>query len=132
MKRRAAIRSFVGSAAGLVLSQQLFACVEETPGEINKLKGNINHSVCYWTYNFLTLEELCALVKKTGFSAIDLVGPKDWPVLKKHGIDSSMCNGAEISLVKGWNDKQYHSTLIKNYTGHIELVSKAGHKNLIC
>jgi hydroxypyruvate isomerase len=43
-----------------------------------------------------------------------------------------MCNGAEISLVKGWIDPQYHSTLIKNYTEHIELVAAAGYKNLIC
>jgi hydroxypyruvate isomerase len=43
-----------------------------------------------------------------------------------------MCNGAEISLKEGWNDKQYHSTLIKSYSDHIDLVSKAGYKNLIC
>jgi len=98
----------------------------------NKLKGNINHSVCWWTYNFIPLEELCLTVKKLGFSAIDLVGPKDWPTLVKHGIYSSMCNGAEINLVKGWNDKQYHSTLVKNYSDHIELVAKAGYRNLIC
>jgi hydroxypyruvate isomerase len=67
-----------------------------------------------------------------GFNAIDLIGPKEWDILKKHGIDSSMCNGAEIGLTKGWNDKQYHEQLIKNYTEHIELVSKAGYKNLIC
>ena len=97
-----------------------------------RLKSNIKHSVCYWTYNFLSLDELCKHVKEIGFSAIDLVGPKDWPTLKKHGVFSSMCNGAEISLTEGWNDKQYHSTLIKKYTEHIELVAKAGYKNLIC
>jgi len=43
-----------------------------------------------------------------------------------------MCNGAEISLTEGFNDKQYHATLLKNYLEHIELVSKAGYKNLIC
>jgi hydroxypyruvate isomerase len=43
-----------------------------------------------------------------------------------------MCNGAEINLVNGWNNKQYHATLIKNYTEHIDLVAKAGYKNLIC
>jgi hydroxypyruvate isomerase len=47
-----------------------------------RLKGNINHSVCQWTYNFLPLDELCAVVKKIGFSAIDLI-PKDWPSFKK-------------------------------------------------
>lgn len=92
----------------------------------------MNHSVCRWTYDFLTVDELCKTVKQLGFQAIDLVGPKDWPMLKQHGVYSSMCNGAEISLTEGWNDKQYHPTLIKNYTEHIELVAKAGYKNLIC
>jgi len=96
------------------------------------LKGNIKHSVARWSYGFLSLDELCATVKNIGFSAIDLVGPKEWNILKKHGVDSSMCNGAEISLTEGWNDKQYHPTLVKNYTEHINLVADAGYKNLIC
>jgi hydroxypyruvate isomerase len=96
------------------------------------LRGNIHHTVCHWTYNFLSLDELCGLVKDIGFSAIDLVGPKDWPTLKKHNVYSSMCNGAEISLTEGWSDRQYHSTLIKNYIEHIQLVANAGYKNLIC
>lgn len=96
------------------------------------LKGNINHSVCRWTYNYLSLDELCIAAKDIGIKAIDLIGPKEWDVLKKHGLDSSMCNGAEISLTEGWNDPQYHEKLVKNYTEHIELVSKAGYKNLIC
>ena len=43
-----------------------------------------------------------------------------------------MCNGAEISLTEGWNDKQYHARLVQRYTEHIDLVAKAGYKNLIC
>ena len=43
-----------------------------------------------------------------------------------------MCNGAEISLTEGWNDEQYHSTLVHSYLKHIDLVSDAGYKNLIC
>src|SRR3954466_10371458 len=98
----------------------------------NQLKNNLNHSVCRWTYNAYSLDELCKIVKEIGFHAIDLVGPKDWPVLKKNDVFSSMCNGAEISLTEGWNNEQYHSTLIKNYLEHIDLVSSAGYKNLIC
>lgn len=99
---------------------------------MHKLKGNVNHSVCRWTYGKLSVEDLCKAVKKIGFAAIDLVGPKDWPTLKQHGVFSSMCNGAEINLVDGWNEPKFHEKLIKNYTEHIELVSKAGYKNLIC
>jgi hydroxypyruvate isomerase len=130
--RREALKNILASTAALGTAGTLssFATCNSETGA--KLKGNINHSVCWWTHNFIPLEELCTTVKKIGFSAIDLVGPKDWPILKQHGIYSSMCNGAEIGLTKGWNDKQYHETLLKNYTEHIEWVSKAGYKNLIC
>jgi hydroxypyruvate isomerase len=108
-----------------------FTTAEQT-NTSHTLKGNINHSVCRWCYNQVPLEEFCAAVKKMGITAIDLVGPKDWPVLQKHGLFSSMCNGAEINLVDGWNDKKFHAQLIKNYTDMIPLVAKAGYKNLIC
>ncbi|AWW31364.1 hydroxypyruvate isomerase [Echinicola strongylocentroti] len=98
----------------------------------NMLKGNINHSVCRWTYGHLSLDELCVLIKDIGFSAIDLLGPNDWPTAQKHGVYSSMCNGAEISLEEGFNHTEYHDTLIKNYSEMIPLVAKNGYKNLIC
>ncbi len=118
--------------AGLAINKNVAAAMETDDNEMYKLKGNINHSVCRWTYDFLSLEELCNVANKIGLKAIDLIGYKEWGVLKSHGLYSSMCNGAEISLTEGWNDKQYHSTLIKNYTEHINLVAEAGYKNLIC
>ncbi|WP_230981446.1 hydroxypyruvate isomerase family protein [Echinicola salinicaeni] len=96
------------------------------------LKGNINHSVCRWTYGHLSLDELCVLIKDIGFNAIDLMGPKDWPTAQKHGVYSSMCNGAEISLEEGFSHTEFHDELIKNYTEMIPLVAKNGYKNLIC
>lgn len=98
----------------------------------SSLKGNIKHSVCRWCYANIPLEELCASSKQMGISAIDLVGPSDWNTLKKYGLDSSMCNGAEINLVDGWNDKKFHAQLVHNYTAMIPTVARAGYKNLIC
>jgi hydroxypyruvate isomerase len=128
--RREALKLALGTAAMTTLTS--ISSASPVAEEGFKFKGNINHSVCRWTFNFLKIEELCAVVKKIGFSAIDLVGPTDWPVLKQNGIYSSMCNGAEINLVDGWSHTEFHSTLIKNYTEHIDLVAKAGYKNLIC
>jgi len=96
------------------------------------LKGNINHSVCRWTFGEIALDELCVAVKDIGFSAIDLVGPSEWDVLKQHDVNCSMCNGAEISLEEGWCESDYHGSLIESYTEHIDLVADAGYKNLIC
>ena len=98
-----------------------------------KLKGNVNHSVCQWTYGFMPLDELCAEAKKMGLKAIDLIAPKDWPTLQKHGLECSMCYiGGKISLTQGWNDPKFHDQLIKDYLETIPLVAKAGYKNLIC
>jgi hydroxypyruvate isomerase len=121
-------------AAGMLGSFGAAAAEARTETEKNAapLKGNIHHSVCRWCYGDIPLEDLCVAVNRIGFAAIDLVGPSDWPVLKKHGITSSMCNGAEISLTKGWNHTENHPILIKNYTEHIGLVAAAGYKNLIC
>ena len=132
MQRRNLLKNLLLTGTAVAASPAISLASCGTAQTETKLKGNINHSVCRWTYNFLPLDEMCQMVKSMNFSAIDLVGPKEWNILKKHSVDSSMCNGAEISLTEGWNDKQYHATLIKNYTEHINLVADAGYKNLIC
>ena len=137
--RRVAIKKIVAGTAALGTAGMLSSLRSTAEGTEStkkkkkvKLKGSINHSVCRWCYSDIPLDQLCLGVKQIGFGAIDLVGPQDWPVLKEHGIWSSMCNGAEISLTKGWNHTDYHPVLIKNYTEHIGLVADAGYKNLIC
>lgn len=131
--RRRAIKNMVVGSLAMGTTAGAFArssSSKET--EAYTMKGNINHSVCRWCYGGIPLEALCAGAKKMGIVAIDLVGPKDWPVLQKHGLYSSMCNGAEINLEDGWNHPEFHSTLIKNYAEMIPLVAKAGYKQLIC
>lgn len=103
------------------------------PANSGELKGNINHSVSRWTYSYLGLEQLCEAVKKMGFSAIDLTGPKDWPTMQKYGIFSSMCYTAgDNNLDKGLNDPANHDKLIREYLEVIPIMKKAGYKNLIC
>ena len=132
--RRSAIRNIVAGTAAITATGMLFSFKKEESTEMisNRLKGNINHSVSPWCYHELTLGELCAVSKDIGITGIDLCGPKDWPVLQKFGMYSSMCNGAEINLTDGFGDTQFHATLQKSYTEMIPLVEKNGYKNLIC
>lgn len=132
MKRRTTIRNILTGSAVLASGAGLSAFRQELVSGYEPLKGNIHHSVCRWCFNDTPLEQLCAAVKDMGLVGIDLVGPADWPLLKKYNLISTMCNGAEISLTQGWADKQYHAKLIDNYTKHIELVAAAGYTNLIC
>ena len=129
LDRRTAIqRMMLGSMAATSLPS-----IASMPTQVfQPLKGNIRHAVCRWCYNSIPLEEFCRAAAEMGITAIDLVGPKDWPTLRKYGLHSSMCNGAEINLTDGWNDTRFHDTLVQNYTEMIPLVAKAGYTHLIC
>ncbi|RZL67995.1 MAG: hydroxypyruvate isomerase [Pedobacter sp.] len=135
LTRRKALKNILAGTAAISASTSISALAIDKSDVMEhkeKLKGNINHSVCRWCFDKLDVETLCIEAKKLGITGIDLVGPADWPILKKHGLTSSMCNGAEINLVDGFNDKKFHDQLVKNYTEMIPLVAAAGYKNLIC
>ncbi len=130
MKRRSFITASTIGTAGLAMANTI-PREQYIPGDFN-LKNNINHSVCQWCFASYPLEEFLAILNDLGVTAIDLVGPKDWPLLKKYNIHCAMCNGAEISLTEGWNNTEYHEQLIKNYTAIIPQVADAGYTSLIC
>jgi len=131
LSRRNALKTIVAGTAAIGVSATLPAfALEEYKSTM--LKGNVNHSVCRWCFGGVDLDTLCIEAKKIGIKAIDLVGPGDWATLKKHGLYSSMCNGAEINLDDGWNDTKFHAQLIKNYSEMIPKVAEAGYTQLIC
>ena len=132
-KRREVLKQMTFTSLGLPMIDQFKLYDSKKTYEFNqKMKGNINHSVCKWCYSQISLEDFAAGVKPMGITGIDLIGLEEWPILKKYGITSSMCNGAEISFTEGWNDKQYHATLVDSYLKHIDMVADAGYTNLIC
>lgn len=134
VNRRNALKNIIAGTAAIGVSSGFSALAmdKSESDQPLRLKGNINHAVCRWCFSGLDVETLCVEAKKIGITGIDLVGPKDWPTLKKHGLESTMCNGAEINLVDGFNDEKFHEKLIQNYTAMIPLVAEAGYKNLIC
>ena len=130
--RRSLIKNIaIGASAMFVAPAASMASCDQKME--TKLKGNINHSVCRWTFNDLTLDELCKVVKQIGFSAIDLVKPNEWPILQQNGVYCSMCYTAgDNNLTKGFNDPALHNKLIQEYLDVIPLMAKAKYKNLIC
>ncbi|MGE9314009.1 hydroxypyruvate isomerase family protein [Niabella sp. CJ426] len=129
--RRNMLKTLAAGSVAASLSPLTTFANEEKP--MYQLKGNINHSVCQWTFGKVPLEELCVTVKKMGLNAIDLLAPKDWPTIQKHGITCSMCYiPGKVSLVDGFAGTEFHAGLIKDYEEGIPLVAKAGYKNLIC
>ena len=126
--RRDALRATMAGGLGLAAH----GLVPAADGAASARKANLKHSVARWTFGQMPIAQLCATVRQVGFSAIDLVGPEDWPTLQAHGVYSSMCNGAELGLEKGFADPRFHDELVARYSRHIDLVADAGYRNLIC
>jgi len=92
----------------------------QKPHQMND--GKIRHSVCQWCYNDIPLETLCEAAKDIGLQSIELLGPKDWPTLKKYGLTCALGNDHWVSLTEGFNQPKLHADLQKNY---LELLPKA-------
>lgn len=131
--RRTLLKNITLGASAVIAAPAISLAKNFEEKKSYTLKGNINHSVSRWTFNYLSLDDLCKAVKDIGFSAIDLVGPKDWPTLQQHGIYSSMCYTAgDNDLNRGLNDPSLHDLRIKEYEEVIPVMAKAKYKNLIC
>jgi hydroxypyruvate isomerase len=133
--RRKLIKNMIAGSAVLAAGSQLFSSYTRKSKSEDSLefKGNINHSVCRWCYDSIPLETFCQNVKEIGLTAIDLVAPKDWPMLQKYGLYSSMCYVAgDVSLTDGFADIKYHEKLISQYKEVIPLMVTSGYKDVIC
>jgi len=130
ISRRQAFKSIAITSAALSVP---YTSLSSESVSNTHLKRNIKQSVCHWpNADMLSVKQLAFEAKRIGLVGVDLVGPENWKYLKEHGLISTMCNGAEISLTEGFNDKKYHNTLVDRYLNHIDLVASAGYTNLIC
>ena len=128
--RRSAIKHLAGSAA--LFSTTSISSSMAQPAS-NSLTGNINHSVCKWCYNSIPLEEFCVSAKKMGLKSVELLGPKEWPILEKHGLTCALAayweNG--FGIEKCWNRTEHHRQLVDLYEKSIPMVAEAGLKQVI-
>ncbi len=94
------------------------------------VKNNrINQSVSKWCYGKFKLDEFCEACKKMGMKAIDLLGPSQFPTLKKHGLACSMTN--THGLATGLNEKKRHAECLAKIRNAIEANAEYGFPNVI-
>ncbi len=102
--------------------------------------GRVNQSVCQWCYRQIPLEELSAAAAAMGLKSIELLGPKDFETIKKHGLTCAIVSNptvktGEVSvggIPKAWNRLEYHDALVPAYAERLQATAAAGYPNLIC
>jgi hydroxypyruvate isomerase len=130
MSRRALIRNTALAAAGAAVAAGAKS-LAVTPAEVTRVvkNGRINQSVSKWCYGKLSLDELCVASKNLGLKAIDLLGPGDFPTLKKHGLACSMIN--THGLGKGLNRKEQHEECLAQIREAIDAAAEYEYPNVI-
>jgi|GEM_PF-2960029 len=92
--------------------------------------GRLKQSLARWCYAKIPIDDLCRAAAGMGIAGMDLVGPADWPTLKKYGITSSMVQGAG-NFADGWNRKEFHGKLEMQMRASIARAAAAGVPNVI-
>ena len=129
--RRTAVKQLAGTAALLSTANPFAYSMTHSANPASK--GKINHSVCKWCYGDIPLDTFCADVKKMGISSVELLGPDEWPTLKKHGLTCALASYWEdgFGIEKCWNRTEHHDALVALYEKSIPKVAEAGLKQII-
>jgi len=131
LSRRTFMRSSSLIAAGTIGGTLARAGQAVTADDVERIVKNdrINQSVSKWCYGKFSLEEMCVIGKKMGLKAIDLLVPKDFPTLKKHGLACSMIS--THGLTKGLNRKENHEECLAKIRTAIDAAAEYKFPNVI-
>ena len=142
MSRRTALRNLSGGTAALAALAGVSPVLQAAnASDRSKLKGRIHHSVSAWCYGGLfnpgknspapmTFEDFCRACAGIGLESVELLGPDQWPVVKKAGLTCAMCNGPD-SIPYGWNRVEHHDVLLPKFEQAIPQVAQFGFPNII-
>jgi len=131
LSRRSFIRNTSILAAGTIAGSAVKKGYAGMASDTEKIvkNGRINQSVSRWCYGKIPLDDFCVAVKNMGLNAIDLLGPNDFPTLKKHGLVCSMIE--THGLKKGINTKDNHAECISKIRSAIDAAAEYGFPNVI-
>src|SRR5579872_4952715 len=78
-----------------------------------------------------TLDENARDAARLGAKGFDLIGPKDWPTLKKYGLIPTMVPGFGGTIPDALNRKENHAALENSMREGIDICAKEKAPNLI-
>jgi hydroxypyruvate isomerase len=95
-------------------------------------KGRLKQAVCRGVFRGLDLkpDDMCRDAARLGAWGIDLVGPEEFPVLKKHGLIPTMVPGGS-SIKSGINDPRNHARIDRAMREIIKAAAAAKAPNVI-
>ena len=137
VSRRTALKQ-LGAGTVLATSMSLLHASDAAPAPARK--GRVKQSVCKWCFDKIPLEDFCAAAAEMGLQSVELLGPKDFPTLKKHGLTCALVSNPTVTvgetkgvggIPKAWNRLEYHDALVAAYETRLKETAEAGMPTLI-
>jgi hydroxypyruvate isomerase len=127
MKRREAVGVLTGAAVVLLGTSGQAAALP------HRRTARLKQSVSYWPYSKIPLADFARECKQLGLTAIDLLQPEQWPVVRDAGLVCSMGypTARRDFLTSGFNDPAKHDLLVEELERTLPLAAAAGVPNLI-
>ncbi|MGE5126592.1 MAG: hydroxypyruvate isomerase family protein [Betaproteobacteria bacterium] len=96
-------------------------------------RGRLKQSVSRWCFGKMSLDELAGHAARIGYRGIDLLGPDEWAVPRKHGLVCALAMlGAPVTIEKGLNRVENHSPILEALRRAIDLAAEAQVPNVVC
>ena len=125
--RRNVLSSAAGIAATTLMTPLSASAADDALWKITN--GRINQSVVHWCFNTIEVETLCREAAAMGLKSVELIDPKHWPILKKHGLTCAITGSH--GFLKGWNHVENHGMCIEKVTKSIDANAEAGFPTVI-
>jgi hydroxypyruvate isomerase len=130
MKHQPNRRDLLGAAVGTAaLSLCGSARADPTQADWRISQGRLNQSVIRWCFDPISVEVLARGAAAMGLKSVELIEPKDWPILKKYNLVCAIT--PSHGFTNAWNHVENHAMCIDKITKSIDATSDAGFPNVI-
>jgi hydroxypyruvate isomerase len=124
-------RDFLGAVTAPLVVGGMSA-QEPQPAAPPARKGRIKQGVTRGVFGRgASLEDSCREAARLGIKGFDLIGPDDWPTLKKYGLTPSMYPGPGGTIADALNRKENHAKLRATLDAAIDKAAANGVPNII-
>ena len=97
-------------------------------------KGRIKQAAMRFNFGrdtALSFDDMCREAARLGIRGFDLVGPQDWPALKKHGLICTMAPAMGVTIRDGLIRPELHDAIEKAMHDEIDQCAANGWVNFI-
>ena len=108
------------------------ATVHAQTSSTSRAKGRLKQCVTNFPFDpKMPFEDRCREAARLGCVGFDLVGPKDWPTLKKYGLRPTMAPPGGVTMQDGIIHKETHEKFLVSLGAAIDECAAAGCPNII-